>query len=189
MRKRMLVLPIAAILIALLCIYRLSKDAPNAPPPLAPKVNHRPAPVFVLLDTNNEKVRLDTYLGRHKILLAFFDGVAGVDRDPIVDRLRRDIESVRATDTKVFAISTAIPQVNRKIIERVGPYPFPLLSDPRREVLDQWGVGPDDKDQPVSLLFFVDRASNVDYGSKSPQPVDNPQQFLDELLSGKSTKY
>ena len=183
MRQRVLILPIAATVIIALCAYRVSTLDPDAPRPIAPSSNYRPAPLFELYDQHepSETVRLEGYLSRHTIILVFFDAKIGADRDPILDRLRRDFDKINHGGTRIFAISTALPQENRKVIQRSGPFPFPLLSDPARDVHNTWGVNTQDPKQPVSAVFLIDRAGNVDWGKTTPRPVANPEQLLDRL--------
>lgn len=189
MRKRILILPAAAVVIAALCAYRILKDeADHSPPPLPPVGNHRAVSeqeMFDLADENGINVRLKAFIGRHQILLAFFDGKRGVDQDPIVARLRQDYEKIAATDTKIFAISEAIPQQNRKIIEKAGRYPFPVLSDPARRAIEAWAIPHGSETQPTSMLFFINRAGNVDHGETAPRPVKDPQAFIDSLIDNK----
>lgn len=183
MHKRVLILPIAAAVIFALCAYRVSTLDPNAPRPIAPSSNYRPAPLFELYDQHepNELVRLSAYLGRHTIVLAFFDGKFGADRDPIIERLRRDFDNINHGGTRIFAIGTALPQDNRKVIQRSGPFPFPLLSDPSGEVHQAWGIEPNTRDHRVSDVFLIDRAGNVDWGKTAPRPVADPDQLIDRL--------
>ena len=120
MRKRVLILPISAAVIIAMCAYRISTNDPNAPKPIAPTANYRPAPEFELYDQHepSETVRLEGYLGRHTIVIVFFDAKIGADRDPILARLRQDFDKIKSSGTKVFAISTALPQDNRKVIQQ-----------------------------------------------------------------------
>src|SRR4051812_6128393 len=126
MRKRVLILPIAAVVIFLMCAYRISTLDPNAPRPIAPTNNYRPAPLFELYDEHEpqETVRLQSYIGRHTIVLVFFDAKRGADADPNLRRLRDDFTKINHTSTRIFAISTALPQDNRKVIARSGQFPF-----------------------------------------------------------------
>jgi peroxiredoxin len=183
MRKRVLILPISAAVIIAMCAYRISTSDPNAPKPIAPTANYRPAPEFELYDQHepSETVRLEGYLGRHTIVIVFFDAKIGADRDPILARLRQDFDKIKSSGTKVFAISTALPQDNRKVIQQSGPFPFPLLSDPGRDVHNAWGVNADDPQHPVSAVFLIDRAGNVDWGKTTPRPIADPNQLLDRL--------
>lgn len=182
--KRWLVLPLAGLVIAGLCYYKIAKsrnmpDVVHLPPPI-----WHPAPVFSLYNEkkNLHLVRLATYLGRHNILIAFFDGKAGADKSELLKLLSDRHDQLRAADVYTFAISTALPQENRKAIEQGSPFPFSLLSDPTFEVHQQWGRWDVSREEPTQGLFFLNRAGMVAWNKTVPSPVEDVEPFLDQLI-------
>lgn len=121
---------VAAVLIAGVCVWRVQTNRPqDYADQVAAAITSAPAPLFELLDAKNHLVRLGTFVGRHPILLVFFDGEAGADRDADLIKLRNRAADLESQGVKVIAISSAIPQQNRQAMERGGEFPFPLVSD------------------------------------------------------------
>ena len=173
MRRRILVLPVAAIVIALLSAYRLTRTDPPQPEIAAQRAVEKPAPAFELLDQNkpSEPVRLRRYLDRRQVLVVFFDGRQGADQSLVVRHLREEFELLRKSNIAVLAISTALPQENRKVIERAGPFPFPLLSDPDLNVHRAWGRLDAATGRPLTGVFLVSRAGLVQWSRDSDFPA------------------
>ena len=130
----------------------------------------------------SQTVRLGSYLGRHRILVIFFDGAAGADQSPVLLRIKREFEALEQADVKVFSVSDALPQHNRAASGRIGGFPFPLLTDLTRRVHQDWGLAEDGELRQG--VFFIDRAGNVAWNTDRPKPLDDPQTFLDTLVGG-----
>lgn len=175
-RRRVLVLPIAAAVIVGLVTFKLSQPPQSALDDQ--REQKRPAPVFAALDSQNQLVKFERHVGRQEILLVFFDGTAGADRDPILLRIRSGFDRLKRRGIQVLAVSPALPQENRKAVERSGSFPFPLLSDPEFRIHKQWGRLSDDEQQTRTGLFWIDRAGQVAWSTSGPQPLLN----LDVLL-------
>ena len=187
MRPRILVLPAAALVIAALCAWRVrhpdqSLLAGGARPELK-----RPAiPLDFSLHTQHSPpqiVRLKPYLGRHSILVIFYDGQAGADRSPVLRRLHRDRDRLKSAGVKVMAISDALPPANRAALDRLGGLPFPLLSDVTMQVHEQWGRLDADTGRPLAGVFVIDRAGNITWPGRHPEPAADPEAAIDELLN------
>ncbi|HLQ43613.1 MAG TPA: redoxin domain-containing protein [Planctomycetaceae bacterium] len=175
-RPRILILPISAAIIVSLVAFKLTR------PPQVQQIGifeeRRPAPAFTALDSHNKLLKIDAFLGRHEILLVFFDGDAGADHDPVLQRIRLHFDRLKRRDVKVFAVSTALPQHNRQAADRGGAFPFPLLSDPEFLIHRRWGRYDDDQQRPLTGVFVIDRAGQVAWSGKSPRPEEN----LDRIL-------
>lgn len=188
---RILVLPAAAIVLLAVCFYKTTRDysRPTGTPP-APL---RTAPSFTLLDSQSpqEMVRLETWLGRHPILLIFYDGQAGVTADPRIEQARRMAAEIEQAGAKILAVSTALPQQNRAAVlnrrTREPDYavPFPLLTDlpPATAVHRQWGAV-DAAGQPVPAVFVIDRGGRVPWQGMHPVPASGTAEAIRRLLSG-----
>ncbi|MGH7201844.1 MAG: redoxin domain-containing protein [Planctomycetaceae bacterium] len=176
MQRRTLVLPFAAVVITALCVYATVRPYPPQRRIRGPQ-EMRPAPLFELYDKQNRTVRLKAYVGRHRILVVFFDGEGGADRDPLLRRLRGDFENLES-DVKILAVSTALPQHNRQ----ADPFPFPLLSDPGLQVHRQWGRYDEQTERPLTGVFHIDRAGLVAWSDGHPQPLSDPNDQINRLL-------
>ena len=181
-RPRILVLPLAAAVIAGLVAFKLTRPPQSLVGIEAQQ--SRPAPVFKALDSQNQLIKIERYIGRHEILLVFFDGDAGADHDPILRRIRDGFDVLRRRGIQVLAVSAALPQHNRKAAERVGPFPFPLLSDPEFLIHKLWGRLSEDEQQTRTGVFLIDRAGQVAWSSKHPQPISQ----LDVILPQNEVK-
>lgn len=142
---------------------------------------------FELFDTGMRPVRLQRYIGRHRILVAFYDGELGADRDETLLVLRRHYESLQQQDVIVIAVSGALPQQARAAEKRGGMFPFPLLSDggPAPHGTHRgWGRWDAVAQRPRGGLFLVDRAGRVAWSNGFPQAAENPGQLIRRLVEG-----
>ncbi len=175
-RPRILILPFSAAIIVGLVAYKLSQPPPSKE---VSNVEERGAvKPFMALDSQNRLLKFDGYLGRHEILLIFFDGEVGADCDPLLLRARQNFEQLRQRKIFIFGVSTALPQHNRQAIVRGGVFPFPLLSDPELLIHKTWGRYDEDQQRPLTGVFHIDRAGRVAWSGKSPRPEER----LDEIL-------
>lgn len=191
--RRLIVVAAAGILIALVAIVRVATNKPqDYASQVAAAVVMRPAPNFEALDADNHLVRLGSWLGRHRIIVVFFDGDHGADNDPDLLRLRDRFAELQALDVKVVGVTAAIPQVNRAAMERAGgPFPFPLVSDVDPQspegtlrIHRHWGRLDTVNNKPLSGTFLIDRKGQVAYIGPIPKPFENADQILDVLRVG-----
>jgi peroxiredoxin len=184
--KRVLLLALAAAAIGGLCAFRATRT--YAPPStVAARPIAEPAPPFELYDQSSPSqfVRLIGYLGRHRIIVVFFDGRAGAHTSDVLNRLRDEWSRLRESDVHVMAISTALPQENRKDIAHYAAFPFPLLSDPDFHVHRAWGRFDGSTGTPRQGVFLVDRKGWVAWSreTNAPQPLDDWDSTVKELLA------
>ena len=166
-QPRVLVLPMAAAVIVGLVAFKLSQ--PPQQRSRATLDERRPAPKFLALDSQNELLKFERYLGRQEVLLIFFDGDAGADRDPVLLRARQQFPELKRRGVQVVAVSAAIPQYNRQAMERGGKFPFPLLSDTEFIIHRLWGRYDEDRMETQTGVFWIDRAGQVAWSGKSPR--------------------
>lgn len=178
-RPRILILPIAAAIIGGLVTFKLTRS-PQKQEAISPS-EVRQAPSFAALDIDNKLFKLDRYIGRHEILLVFFDGELGADRDPLLQRVRERFEELKRRGMQVVAMSTALPQHNRQAINRGGKFLFPLLSDPEFLIHRQWGRYDEDEQRPRTGVFVIDRAGRVAWSGRSPRPAADLDRILPSL--------
>jgi peroxiredoxin len=170
--KRLLWLALAAAILVGLCVFKFARRYP-APSSIPARPGTRLAPGIELYDQNSPSqiVRLEAYLGRERVFVVFFDGQAGAHASTMLSYLRENWNRVRRANIRVIAISTALPQENRKDIARYEAFPFPLLSDPDLQIHRAWGRFDAKRAKPLSGLFFVDRKGWVASSAESSVPM------------------
>ncbi|MBI3863992.1 MAG: redoxin domain-containing protein [Planctomycetia bacterium] len=193
MRRIFFILPLAAAAIFGLAAYKLTRryeplrDADYEKP--------QPAPPFILADEHSRPVRFDQrYRGRQKVLIVFFDGTHGPDRNPLVAALRDRFSDLKRTGAAVLAISAARPAQNRYGVNlerrRSGEerpedelqFPFPLLSD----ILDyqehrRYGAFDAEANQPIEAVFVVDRVGLIQYSHIGAAKLGGVDDWIREL--------
>ena len=196
MRRIFLVLPISAVVIGGLIAFKLTRT--TEPIDEETTTNVRPAPLFQLYDEHSQIVRLARYVGRHKLLIVFFDGRQGPDHSPLLTTLRERFSDLYATRAIVLAISAARPSENRfgLNVERrktaaaqAAPpidselrYPFPLLSDILDyEVHRRYGAFDALTQQPIEAIFVVDRAGVIQHSHLGPDGLGAIDDWVSEL--------
>lgn len=197
--KRILVLPAAAMIIGALCAYKISRPPERrsfVPPPLLVPLPSNLE--FDLFDQSKlpERVRLRSFIGRHPVIVVFFDADAGANADSVLVRSRRDIAAVKSRSVVVLGVSTALPQENRPrtlndprtsdgTSDRL-PFPFPLLTDlpPECRVHRNWGRYDAARGRALPGVFLIDRGGRIAWDQERhiPRPLEQPMQVLDELL-------
>ena len=139
--KRLVLLVMAGGIIGGLCTFKLTRH--YAPPGALRCALFRylpPRSNFTIKSAPSKIVRLEAYLGRQRVFVVFFEGQAGAYASPTLGYLRHHWKRLRHANIQVIAISTALPQDNRKDIAKYGDFPFPLLSDPDFHVHRDWGL-------------------------------------------------
>ncbi|MFG0335328.1 MAG: redoxin domain-containing protein [Maioricimonas sp. JB049] len=186
MRPRILVLPIAAILIGGLVLWRLNREEPSRSGPRS--VALQLAPRFELYDQSSRLAKFERYLGRTRLAVVFFDGDAGADQIALLRTLQEHHEAVEQAGVQIVGISTATPYANRAAGKRAGgEFPFPLFSDVdlARPVHRQWGMVNLQTGEPKSGLFLVDRGGRVAAQGGAYLPVRDPDAAAAELIQGR----
>jgi peroxiredoxin len=190
MKERRLTFVVAAgLLIAVVCVVRIATNRPQSyEAQVAAASVMRPAPGFEALDSDNHLVRLGAWLGRHQIVVVFFDGERGADQDANLLRLRERFSELNAPSVKIVGVTAVAPQVNRAAIERGGSFPFPLVSDidPQNpegtmRIHRHWGRLDSRSEKPVPGIFLIDRKGSVAYIGTTPKSYDNADQVIEQI--------
>ena len=191
MKDRRLIFVLAlGVLIAAVTIARIVTNQPQTyEEQVAAAVMMRPAPGFEALDSEGHLVRLSAWLGRHRIILVFFDGERGADQDADLLKLRDRFAELKETDVKIVGVTLSIPQVNRAAMDRTGgTFPFPLVSDidfqspeGTMRIHRHWGRLDAIGEQPLKGVFLIDRKGQVAYVGPIPKPYDNVDQVIEIL--------
>lgn len=187
------ILLIAGALIAGACWYKLSQT--HEPPRGRVIEQFCPASRFKfrLREQNPPQFRyinLRAYLGRHQILVVFYDGDKGAEADPVLVRLRNEYDNLQQRGVKVFGISKNVAADNRppkpgippRPNQPEEPFPFPLLTDDQLIVHRQWGRYDAATNTPLTGAFHIDAAGNLRCDGREPLPVEDPDAVIDGLL-------
>ena len=203
MDRRAFVPIIAGIIIAVVCVWRVATNKEqDYADQVAAAVIKRAAPGFEARDADNHLLRLGAFLGRHKIIVLFFNGDAGPEvedkelmrqRDLVRMRdlvlLRERYEELQSHNVKVVAISGGLPSQNRKAMERIGKFPFSLVADidplTPNDVLRihrQWGRIDSQTGKPQTGVFFVDRTGQILFTVDGPKPLASVDEAIAAAL-------
>lgn len=177
-RWRILFLPAAALVIFAACWYKTTRDYPLQPVARGGAIL-MPAPIITLPNSESppEIIRLERYLGRHAVLLVFFDAAEGLSRDPRIGQCLQSLTEIEASGAVVLAVSTALPQENRLAIttrQQTDPawnIPFPVLTDlpPDLAAHRLWGAL-SSGGSPQPGVYVIDRAGRVQWRDGKPLP-------------------
>lgn len=176
-KPRILVLPLAALIIIGLVYFKSSQPQIELSDAARDALQRRrPATIFKLHDQRSQPFRLERYLGRHKLLIVFFDPSPGAAKNEQLQILKRGYEQLSAQGRKVIAISSATPYANRESFKLGGDFPFHVLSDADYSVETEWGcMTTGDPPQVIPSAFVIDRAGVISWsqiGGKSPIPLE-----------------
>lgn len=174
---------IAGALIAAVCVYRMRTNQPyDYDASLKAATIHAPAPLFEGVDESNQMFRLAAYAGRHRVVVVFFDGAVGADRDAAMMVVKAHAEELAKQDVKVVALSQTIPQENRAALERLGGWPGPLISDIDGSIHQKWGrMTTEGAPQPG--VFLIDRKGTVAFYAGAPRSYSDLDQLWKDLRS------
>jgi hypothetical protein len=184
MRLRILLLPIALLVIVVVCEYRLSRVDPRSPLPSANADMPMRAPAIEALDSSGRFFRVDRYVGRQSFFVVFFDREIGFDGDPNLQLLVAHERELQKHNIVVIAVSSALPQENRTA---TGGKHMVLVTDvePIWVAHRRWGRFDETAEKPTSGVFFVDRSGNVPSRAGLPTPMTNPQKEILNILAVK----
>ena len=194
--RRVFILIVAGVVIAVISTWRVMTNRPqDYAAQVAAAVVMRPVSVFKgdfeALDCDNRLVRIGGFLGRHRVIVLFFDGEAGADKDTELLQLRERFGELKAHDVKVIAVSTALPQENRAAMtaDRAGPFPFPLVSDfdptspdGALRIHRRWGRIDPKTGKPLTGSFAIDRKGQVLFAGDSPKPMENVDRAVESAM-------
>lgn len=178
MKRRVLVLPVAAAIIWGLCEYKLAQKYVRPRTDIVNNGIWRLAPSFEALDANEKVFRLQRYVGRQAMLLVFFDGKHSADQDSTIQKLVANTDQLSRKGYLVIAVSNTLPRFNRKV---TLPKQFKLITDfdPLWAAHRIWNTFDEEHERPIPAVFAIDRAGNT-YANKEGQPI--PLENLDDWL-------
>jgi peroxiredoxin len=147
------------------------------------------APEFRLLDQFDNYISLRGFLGRHQIVLAFFDARTGPEADPTLKQLMRFLPALKQAGVVVLAISAPLTPEQKQNARRL---PFSVLRDTPAghpgSVCLTWGTARATAGQTgpgvVSpAVFLIRRDGFVESDGGVPRPADDPGLLIRQLLN------
>ncbi|WP_417851530.1 peroxiredoxin family protein [Thalassoglobus sp.] len=151
------------------------------------------APRFTLADHNRNVVKLERMLGRHQVVLVFFDAELGVDRDPRTKSLIENFEAINRAGFEIIAVGTATPYANEEAEKRLGvELPFPVVTD--IDINDpapspahrKYGLFDLQTGKPSTGLFLIERDGTLPIVTEgTPIAVKDEAAALKTLAEGK----
>ena len=176
-KPRILILPCAALVITGLVYFKSNQPQVELSASARDAIQRRrPAPTFKLHDQRSQPFRLERYLGRHQLLIVFFDPSPGAAKNSQLQILKNGFAQLSAHGRKVIAISSATPYANRESFKLGGEFPFHVLSDADYSVEAQWGcLTSEEPPQVIPSAFVVDRAGVISWsqiGGIAPIPLE-----------------
>ena len=191
MGRREYAVIVAGLIILGLVIFRenqIDQWRKNPPQHVVPR---RLAPGFQLADHRRNIVKLEGLLGRHQIVLIFFDAELGVDGDPRTQSVLENFPSLSAAGIKILAVSTSTPYANEQAEKQLGqPIPFSVLTDvdfrnpAPLPAHTAWGRV-SETGEPQTGLFLIGRDGTVAYGDNGfPIAVTDEDSVLKQLSQG-----
>lgn len=187
-RSRVLLLPVAALVIVGLCGWKLAQPISKRSK-LRETTEYRQSPRFELIDQSKQPrlVKFERYLSRHRIVLVFFDSKLPPDQDDRLVKLRANLPMLKRYETVVVGVSGGLPQENR----RGTLFPFPLLTDvvqreagSRYDVHKLWGSYNEQADAPEFKMFLIDRKGTVAWDGDKPRAIENSMTVINALING-----
>jgi peroxiredoxin len=193
MGKREVLLLVAGVLILVTVVWRQQQLQQWQHDPTRVVITKRAlAPRFTLADNSRKVVKLERLLGRHRVVLVFFDAEMGVDQDPRTKNLIENFAAIDSAGIEILAVSTATPFANEEAEKRLGSeLPFPVLTDidinnpaptPAHHL---YGLIDATTSTPRPGLFLINRDGSVAFGLNGfPAPAENETFVLESLSRG-----
>lgn len=184
-------LPLALIAIAGATWWRMSIDDALPRGRSRSDVTKVPAPTFARFDQHRHLVKLERYFSRQSIVLVFFKPGTGIADNVWLNSLRENYEAIEDRGVVVVAVTTLTPAaLNDQTVKQGNDYPFPLVSDielgnPLPAAHALYGLYDPDTQSTEEGMFFIDREGTVSATMDAPVPIEQPEQFILDLIDGK----
>jgi peroxiredoxin Q/BCP len=149
------------------------------------------APAFSLLDAEGKTVKLSDFAGR-KVIVYFYPAAMTPGCTKQACDFRDSLAELNGAGIEVIGISPDKPEKLAKFTER-DELTFPLLSDPDKKVLAEWGAYGEKKmygktvQGVIRSTFVVDEKGKIEvaqYNVKAAHTSTKIQKILAEVAGG-----
>ena len=135
------------------------------------------APDFILPSTEGQ-FQLSQACKSRQVVLAFYTEDATPSCTQELASFKEEYSTIQELGAEVVAVSVDSLDSHQAFCDRVGGYPFPLVSDAEREVAKAYGVLSDDGKRSRRAVFVIDQQGVVAHSIPWYQP-SNPLQLLE----------
>ena len=187
MQRRIIFLPIAAVIITGLCAWRMTRPPRETQAEEANPLAYPPA--LELHDQQGRLVKLRGRLGRSPLIVFFLGDTTPSESESLL-WLRENHEAVESAGYEVLAVSTARPAEIRSEEERTGKtWPFPILTDIHLRspqpapAHHDWGRIDSKTGAALPGLFLIDRKGYIEYENGFPKSAQQPLGELRRIVS------
>jgi hypothetical protein len=191
MRRRVLILPISAVVIIGLVVWRTNWQTTHRQlrPVVAPRETG-PAPTFVLHDQTGAVVKFERYIGRTRLLVLFTGESTELHENRLLSLVADQGAALSDDGIQVIVVTAATPFAVRDSQKRLGkPFPFPVLTDidPKQPIPfpahRKWARYDAQRQSPLEGLFLVGRSGLTTTSNGNPVPEPDPGATLRQLAS------
>jgi peroxiredoxin len=141
-----------------------------------PKVGEE-APDFILPSTDGQFQLSQAYRNRW-VVLAFYTEDATPSCTQELASFKEEYPTIQELGAEVVAVSVDSLESHQAFCDRVGGYPFPLVSDTELEASQAYGMLSDDGKRSRRAVFVIDQQGVVVHAIPWYQP-SNPMQLLE----------
>jgi peroxiredoxin Q/BCP len=144
-----------------------------------------PAPDFTLSDSEGNKVSLSDYRGQ-RVVVYFYPAAMTPGCTKQACDFRDSLAQLNGAGYQVLGISPDKPEKLAKFVEKEG-LTFPLLSDPDKAVLTEWGAFGEKKNYGrviqgvIRSTFVVDPAGKIEKALYNVRATGHVAKLLKDL--------
>lgn len=143
------------------------------------------APDFTLLNQDGENISLSDYLGK-KVILYFYpkDNTPGCTKQAC--GFAENYPQFQEKDAIVLGVSKDSVKSHKKFQEKYN-LPFPILSDPQREVIEAYDVWKEKNMYGKKVMgvirttYLINEEGIIEKAFDKVKAADNPLQMLNEI--------
>jgi peroxiredoxin Q/BCP len=147
-----------------------------------PKVGDK-APAFSLVGSDGKTYTLSDFKGKSAVVLAWFPKAFTGGCTAECKSFRADGQAIRKYNVAYFTASVDDAETNKKFAESLG-LDFPILSDPTKQVAQEYGVVHEGRAVPERWTFYIDKEGvirAIDKAVKTAQAGSDVATKLAEL--------
>jgi peroxiredoxin len=160
---------------------RIAQSSPGDRDSGAQPAGRSAAPAWSLPDGSGKNVSLSQYQGR-SVVVIFYRGYGCIQCMEQLNSFAQKSREFAEQGIDLVAISTDSPDDLRNALkpyQEKGGFPFPLLSDAKREIFKAYRLL-DFDNQPMHGTFLIDARGRVRFRDISDEPFNNPTFLLKE---------
>ncbi len=144
------------------------------------------APAFKLTDVDGKEWTLAQQLRDGPVVLVFYYGYHCNHCVSQLFALDKDIDKFRELGVTVVSVSADAPELTRERFKQYGAFKFPVLSDPKNKIAQQYEVyvpnsKPDQEGSLVHGTFVITRQGKIAWAQCGAEPFTEHRTLLHEV--------